>query len=63
MSATGQGTPGGVEQEPAARSDEDRELAERLVAEAGEKVLDLVGPTGSSRASRRGCSRPVSKPS
>jgi len=50
MSDTGQGTPGGVEQEPAARSDADRELAERLVAEASEKGLDVVGPAGCSRA-------------
>jgi hypothetical protein len=46
MSDTGQDTPSGVEQEPAARSDEDRELAERLVAEASERGLDLVGPDG-----------------
>ena len=47
MSDTGQGdTPVGKQQEPAARSDEDRELAERLVAEASEKGLDLVGPDG-----------------
>jgi hypothetical protein len=46
MSDTGQDTPVGKEQEPAARSDEDRELAERLVAEASEKGLDLVGPDG-----------------
>jgi hypothetical protein len=50
MSDTGQDTPVGVEQEAAARSDEDRELAERLVAEANEQELELVGPdaTGSS---------------
>jgi putative transposase len=46
MSDTEQNTPVGVEQEPAARSDEDRELAERLVAEANDKGLDLVGPDG-----------------
>lgn len=46
MSDTGQDTPAGVEQEPAARPDEDRQLAERLVAEANEKGLDLVGPDG-----------------
>jgi hypothetical protein len=46
MSDTGQGTPVGLEQEPAARSDEDRELAERLAAEARERGLDLVGPEG-----------------
>jgi hypothetical protein len=31
---------------PRARSEHDRELAERLVAEASEKGLDLVGPDG-----------------
>ena len=31
---------------PRARSEQDRELAERLVAEASEKGLDLVGPDG-----------------
>lgn len=46
MSDTEKDAPVGVEQEPAARSDEDRELAERLVAEANEKGLDLVGPDG-----------------
>jgi hypothetical protein len=46
MSDTGQDTPVGLEQEPAARSDEDRELAERLAAEASERGLDLVGPEG-----------------
>jgi putative transposase len=46
MSDTGQDTPFGVNKEPAARSGEDRELAERLVAEANDKGLDLVGPDG-----------------
>ena len=46
MSDTEKDAPVGVTQEPAARSDEDRELAERLVAEANEKGLDLVGPDG-----------------
>jgi len=46
MSDTGQDTPVGKQQEPAARSVEDRELAERLVAEASERGLDLVGPDG-----------------
>jgi putative transposase len=46
MSDTEQGTPVGVDEVPAAMSDEDRELAERLVAEASEKGLDLVGPDG-----------------
>jgi hypothetical protein len=46
VSDTGQDTPVGREQGPAARSDEDRELAARLVAEASEKGLDLVGPDG-----------------
>ena len=31
---------------PRARSEQDRELAERLVAEASENGLDLVGPDG-----------------
>ena len=31
---------------PRARSDQDRELAERLVAEANEQGLDLAGPDG-----------------
>jgi hypothetical protein len=50
MSDTWQDTPAGVEQQPASRSSEHRELAgdtERLVAEANEKGLDLVGPDGS----------------
>jgi hypothetical protein len=46
MSDTGQGTPVGVGPERAARSDEDRELAERLVAEASEKGLEHVDPDG-----------------
>jgi putative transposase len=47
MSDTEQDTPPGVEQQPPrARAVEDRELAERLVAEASEKGLDLVGPDG-----------------
>ena len=46
MSDIEQGTPSGVDKEPPARSDEDRELAERLVAEANEQGLDLVGPDG-----------------
>jgi putative transposase len=46
MSDTEKDAPVGVTQEPAARSDEDRELAERLVAEANDKGLDLVGPDG-----------------
>jgi len=46
MSDTEQDTPVGVEQQPPPRTDQDRELAERLVAEASEKGLDLVGPDG-----------------
>jgi putative transposase len=46
MSDTGQDTPSGVEQGPNARSEQDRERAGRLVAEASKKGLDLVGPDG-----------------
>ena len=50
MSDTGQQMPAtGLGETSAAavqRSEEDRELAERLVAEASEKGLDLVGPEG-----------------
>jgi putative transposase len=46
MSDTEQDTLVGVEEEPTVRSDEDGELAERLVAEANEQGLDLVGPEG-----------------
>jgi len=46
MSDTEKDAPVGATQEPAARSEEDRELAERLVAEANDKGLDLVGPDG-----------------
>jgi hypothetical protein len=46
MSDTEKDAPVGVSQEPAGRSDEERELAERLVAEANEKGLGLVGPDG-----------------
>jgi hypothetical protein len=49
MSDTVQDTPVGVEREPAARLDEDRELAERLVAEANDKGWIWSGPMGSSR--------------
>ena len=48
MSDIEQDTPSGVKEEPPTRSDQDRdrELAERLVAEANEQGLDLVGPDG-----------------
>ena len=46
MSDTGEDTPVGVAQEPAPRWNEDRELADRVVAEASEKGLDPVGPGG-----------------
>jgi putative transposase len=46
MSDIEQDTPSGVNQEPPQRSEQDRELAELLVAEAHEKSLDLVGPDG-----------------
>jgi putative transposase len=46
MSDTGQDAPSGVTQEPPERLEQDRELAERLVAEANDKGLDLVGPDG-----------------
>jgi hypothetical protein len=44
MSDTGQDTPAGVTKEPTERSEEERELTGRLVAEANEQGLDLVGP-------------------
>ena len=44
MSDIEQDTPSGVKEEPPTRSDQDRELAEQLVAEANENGLDLVGP-------------------
>lgn len=46
MSDIEKDTPVGVTQESAARSEVDRELAERRVAEANDKGLDLVGPDG-----------------
>jgi putative transposase len=46
MSDIEQDTPAGVTQEPTQRSKEERELAERLVAEANEQDLDLVGADG-----------------
>jgi putative transposase len=46
MSDIEKDTPSGVEEEPAERSDQDRELAERLVEQAKDEGLDLVGPDG-----------------
>ena len=46
MSDTRQDTPVGVEAGPAARSGEDRALAERLVEQAKDQGLDLLGPGG-----------------
>lgn len=46
MSDIEQDTPSGVKEEASDRSDQDRELAEQLVAEANENGLDLVGPDG-----------------
>ena len=48
MSDIEQDAPIGVEQEPASRSNEDRELAERLVAEANEQGWIWLAPTRSS---------------
>ncbi len=46
MSDIKKDTPAGVKQKPPAWSDQDGELAERLVAEANKNGLDLVGPDG-----------------
>ena len=46
MSDIEKDTSSGVEEEPAERSDQDRELAERLVEQAKDEGLDLVGPDG-----------------
>jgi hypothetical protein len=62
MSDTGQDTPAGVTKEPTERSEEERELAGRLVAEANEQGLDLAGPDrgphGPDQAGARGRSDP-----
>ena len=46
MSDIEKDAPSGVEEEPAERSDQDRELAEQLVEQAKDEGLDLVGPDG-----------------
>jgi hypothetical protein len=51
----------GALQQPPARSDEDRELAERLVAEAAEQGPELVGRDGVLTRLTKRCWRPVSK--
>ena len=48
LSNSEQDTPSGLKEQPSERSDQDRELAERLVAEGNEKGLGIWwAPTGS----------------